>query len=317
MGLDEPAALRRGLRKSRIVVNCAGPYLDTGTRLLEAALDARVTYLDLAGEASHIERIYKEWDRIAKSKGVAVCPGFAAIGTLGDWGAHIIARTLASHLGADSIDALTVTYAHSLLEFFRPSIGSALSAASQYFLSQQTSELMRSVEFPPPFGAGSALKIPGGEEVSIQRHLPIESVRTYIAIDPGGSGNDPINRALAMGHRWLPWLGRIMMSDWGRWHLKFYLPSPENHHPRHSFGALIEGSHSNKAKAVLGITTLDSYIATASIVGMAIEFLLRRRPAVSGVLAPSQLIDPYAAMSVLQDANTIRIYQPVRDDHIR
>src|SRR6266478_6703591 len=48
--IDDPASLDRSLAGAAAVINCAGPFLDTAMPVIEAALRARVHYLDVAAE---------------------------------------------------------------------------------------------------------------------------------------------------------------------------------------------------------------------------------------------------------------------------
>ena len=44
--VDDPASLDRALLGASLVINCAGPFLETAVPLMEAALRARIHYLD-------------------------------------------------------------------------------------------------------------------------------------------------------------------------------------------------------------------------------------------------------------------------------
>jgi short subunit dehydrogenase-like uncharacterized protein len=45
--VDDPTSLDRALDGAAVVINCAGPFLDTATPIIEAALRARIHYLDV------------------------------------------------------------------------------------------------------------------------------------------------------------------------------------------------------------------------------------------------------------------------------
>src|SRR3990172_655644 len=49
-GLDDPAALDAGLRDSRLVLNCAGPFSRTAEPVASACLRRGAHYLDVTGE---------------------------------------------------------------------------------------------------------------------------------------------------------------------------------------------------------------------------------------------------------------------------
>src|SRR4051812_41767664 len=47
---DDPSALDRALVGASAVVHCAGPFLETAAPVIEAALRARIPYLDVTAE---------------------------------------------------------------------------------------------------------------------------------------------------------------------------------------------------------------------------------------------------------------------------
>ncbi|HEV8591053.1 MAG TPA: saccharopine dehydrogenase NADP-binding domain-containing protein, partial [Pyrinomonadaceae bacterium] len=48
--VDDLASLDRAFRDAALVINCAGPFLDTATPVIKAALRAGVHYLDVTAE---------------------------------------------------------------------------------------------------------------------------------------------------------------------------------------------------------------------------------------------------------------------------
>src|ERR1700692_3568915 len=48
--VEDPASLDRALAGSAAVINCAGPFAVTATPVIEAALRARIPYLDVPAE---------------------------------------------------------------------------------------------------------------------------------------------------------------------------------------------------------------------------------------------------------------------------
>lgn len=45
--IDDPASLERAISGAAAVINCAGPFLDTALPVVDAALRARIHYLDV------------------------------------------------------------------------------------------------------------------------------------------------------------------------------------------------------------------------------------------------------------------------------
>ena len=82
--VDDPASLDRALSGSAAVINCAGPFARTAGPIIEAALRARIPYLDVAAEIeANLDSFANHGDG-AREAGVTVFPAMAFFGGLGD-----------------------------------------------------------------------------------------------------------------------------------------------------------------------------------------------------------------------------------------
>src|SRR4029078_5135645 len=81
--VDDPGALRRALGGVDVVVNCAGPFLDTGLPLARAAVAAGAHYLDVTAEQPSVAQLYRELDRPARGARLSVVPAMALYRGLG------------------------------------------------------------------------------------------------------------------------------------------------------------------------------------------------------------------------------------------
>ncbi len=72
--LDDPGALRRGIRGMRAVLHAAGPFVETGLPMMEACLDEGAHYLDITGEVPVFEAAFA-LDGRAREGGVVLMPG--------------------------------------------------------------------------------------------------------------------------------------------------------------------------------------------------------------------------------------------------
>lgn len=61
--------------KANVVVNCAGPYSDTGEILIKACLNTRTDYIDLSHESKFIERMRQKYSDQASKAGVHIING--------------------------------------------------------------------------------------------------------------------------------------------------------------------------------------------------------------------------------------------------
>jgi short subunit dehydrogenase-like uncharacterized protein len=72
--LDNPAAVRAGLKDLGLVLHCAGPFSATCAPMLEACLDVGAHYLDITGEIEVFAHCHAQHER-ARKRGIVVIPG--------------------------------------------------------------------------------------------------------------------------------------------------------------------------------------------------------------------------------------------------
>src|SRR5215469_17068860 len=82
--VDDPASLDHALSGAAAVINCAGPFLDTAGPVIDAALRARIHYLDWAAEQGAVLSAYERFAKSARDTAVVVIPAMAFYGGLGD-----------------------------------------------------------------------------------------------------------------------------------------------------------------------------------------------------------------------------------------
>ncbi|MFE2551182.1 saccharopine dehydrogenase family protein [Streptomyces sp. NPDC059355] len=98
---DDPDALDRALAGAAAVINCAGPFAETAAPVIEAALRARIAYLDVAGEVEAVADTFAGFADRAREAGVVVVPAMAFFGGLGDL---LATAALGEATAADGID---------------------------------------------------------------------------------------------------------------------------------------------------------------------------------------------------------------------
>jgi short subunit dehydrogenase-like uncharacterized protein len=65
-------------------VNCAGPFATTAAPVIEAALRARIPYLDVAAEIEANADTFEQFSDRAREAGIVIMPAMAFYGGLGD-----------------------------------------------------------------------------------------------------------------------------------------------------------------------------------------------------------------------------------------
>ncbi len=98
LALDDPAALNAALAGVDLVLNAAGPFLNTAAPLAEACLAAGVHYLDIGNELQ-VFRILYDLDHRARQAGVTIMPGvgFGVVAT------NCLARHVSDAVGGAAI----------------------------------------------------------------------------------------------------------------------------------------------------------------------------------------------------------------------
>ena len=133
--VHDGAELAAAVRGARLVVACAGPFLQIGEPVLRAAIEAGAHYLDLCGEQAFLRQAYEQQDSRARRAGVVAVPGFAWEIALGDWAASRAADLALGQAGSDlgageaeapdqTLDEIVVGY---LLSHIRASAGTQKS----------------------------------------------------------------------------------------------------------------------------------------------------------------------------------------------
>ena len=180
--IDDPASLDRALDGAAAVINCAGPFLDTALPVVEAALRAQISYLDVTAEQPAVRAIVDR-DADARRAGVTLLPAAAFFGGLAD----LLAT---SAIGAASgIDDISVAVA---LDSWHPTNGTRLTGARNTARRLIVREgALRPIEdaepnrfwtFPAPFGDREVTMVPLSETIVLSRHIEAATIESWIDV---------------------------------------------------------------------------------------------------------------------------------------
>jgi hypothetical protein len=178
--VDDAAALDRALAGCGVLINCAGPFLDTARPLVQAALRAGCAYLDVTAEQASAQAVL-EFDGPARAAGVAVVPAAGFYGGLAD--------LLASALLDEDGEGASLSVGVALSDWW-PTAGTRVTGARNQVprvivdggrivpmpLPAQTREWA----FGGPFGAQAMVELPFSEVVTLAHHFPLRSARSFI-----------------------------------------------------------------------------------------------------------------------------------------
>ena len=183
--IDDAGSLDRALANAVAVINCAGPFLDTATPVIEAALRARIHYLDPAAEQRAVLDVFEQQADAARSADIAVLPGMAFYGGLADL---LATAAMGAWTQADAIDIGVA------LDSWHPTAGTRLTGERNHYRRMVVSDgkLVPLADppptcewtFPAPFGAQPAVALPLSETITISRHLRVRELHSYMNLAP-------------------------------------------------------------------------------------------------------------------------------------
>jgi hypothetical protein len=182
-GLDDPDALTRALEGCAVVINCAGPFLDTARPVIEAALRAGACYLDVTAEQGSARATLEEYDQRAREAGVAVIPAAGFYGGMAD----LLATVL---IGQRVVQETTVAVA---LDHWWPTAGTRITGARNRLprMVVENHQLVPMGQpprnaiwtFDAPFGEQNMVELGFSEIVSIARHLRTRALHSWLNVD--------------------------------------------------------------------------------------------------------------------------------------
>jgi short subunit dehydrogenase-like uncharacterized protein len=179
--IDDPEALNRAFAGGAVVINCAGPFLDTARPVIEASLRAGAGYLDLTAEQASAMDTFERFDGAAQAAGVAVIPAAGFYGGLAD----LLATALAGE--ADGVDELTVAVA---LDHWWPTQGTRktgernrvprLIIRDGNLVPMPLPAAASTWRFGEPHGEQAMVELALSEVITISRHLRTRSLRSHL-----------------------------------------------------------------------------------------------------------------------------------------
>ncbi|MGH2751589.1 MAG: saccharopine dehydrogenase family protein [Actinomycetota bacterium] len=170
------------LEDCRVLLTCVGPFSELGWTAVEAALRARVNYLDSTGESSFVARLIGDYDEHARDAGIAMAPAMGFDEVPGD-----VAATLAAE---------RLERPEMILTYALPSSGSLGTVKSALGILTTSGPWIRDGErvmiapgqrtrwspMPPPLGPKPAVSFPLANGELIPLHLDLRTLELYVTI---------------------------------------------------------------------------------------------------------------------------------------
>lgn len=278
------AGLASAIEDAKVLITCVGPFVELGETAVEAALRARVHYIDSTGEGAFIDRLIAR-DRAARSAGIAMAPAMGFDEVPGD-----CAATLATDgmTGAD----LVLTYA-------LPSSGSRGTVRSTagimttqaawiengHRIGMAAGARSRWSPMPAPLGPKPAISIPLAEAHLAPLHLDLRNLQTYVTSDPFRS---------ALIKAGVPFLRLGLSNEIGKKALGAVvrrLPEgPDVGHRRRGRWTILAEAKSGDMWRNVVVTGRDVYGLTAQFLSAGAMKMASGNLPVTGVVSPVQAV---------------------------
>lgn len=284
--VDDPDSLDRALAGAAAVVNCAGPFATTAAPVIEAALRARVPYLDVAAEIEANADTFAQFADRARAAGVLVVPAMAFYGGLGDL---LVTAAMGDWTAADEAH---VAYG---LSGWQPTAGTRTAGAVSRErrgggrVVYANGRLERRHDDPPAlewaFPAPMGPRVVIGEftmadVVTVPSHLAIPEVRTYMTTEAARDIADPDTPA----------------------------PTAVDAHGRSDQTFLVDVVvHSGEERRRAVARGQDIYAVTAPLVVEAVDRVLSGRTATTGVASAGEVFDARDFLRALSPHITVEL----------
>jgi short subunit dehydrogenase-like uncharacterized protein len=176
--VDDLVALRAAVAGAGVVVSCAGPFTRLGAPLVDAALAAGAHHLDTTGEQRYVRQLFEHLDGPARANGAAVVPAAGFDYVPGDLLAAVVAR------GRGPLRELRLVYDVHGLGATRGTLRSAVAVLAERDVVHEDGGLRPGAAlpergtftFPAPVGRRATVRYPGGEQVTVPRHVDTRRV---------------------------------------------------------------------------------------------------------------------------------------------
>ena len=178
--LDDPGSLEQAFAGCAVVINCAGPFLDTAAPVARAALHAGCHYIDVTAEQASAQASFADFDAPARAAGRVVIPAAGFYGGLAD----LLASALAS---AGDIDEITVAIG---IDRWWPTAGTRKTGERNtvprvVVANGRLAPLAPSAEvpdwaFPAPLGNQPMIDLPFSEVITMAHHLKVGAIRSLL-----------------------------------------------------------------------------------------------------------------------------------------
>jgi hypothetical protein len=279
----DPADLDDALEGASVVINCAGPFVDLGKPVVEAAVRNGVHYLDTTGEQPFILDCRRQFDGAARDAGVLIAPATAFEYATGDCAAAL----LADH----GVRDMTVFYATTGAATSRGTKKSIVRILEQEGFGLCNGELVRRAPASQMYEveiAGRtrpALWFAAGEPVSVPNHHPdVRNVNSALVASTGAA------RVLKMASRAIPKIASVLRPFLDR--VIEHTPSDPHRASDESAKFIVKAVDAHHRGSWVALHGEDPYSLTADIIVEAAARLHEEGAPEAGYTSVAACYDP-------------------------
>lgn len=281
-----PPTLPVIFQKTRLLINCVGPFTDLGDRIVSQAAVAGVHYIDSNNELGFTYRM-QSYSKLASQKQTVLVPACAFEVALSDCASVLLAAGFPGQY--DQADVVYHLPGSSSSLGTRLSTLRTLSTSWIAFRNNGwTGEVpgKRGRRFKLLNGSFPGVSFPGSENVTFPQHLAVNSVTTWMT---GGPGMDIWAPIL------LPYGARLLRSIIGKlalWIAAKNRRSPDDTPVGHPFEIMIQLNQGSQTRS-LSITGHNAYDLSAEILAYTAQTILQPGYNRHGFLHPAGAMDPH------------------------
>ncbi|MGH2701496.1 MAG: saccharopine dehydrogenase family protein [Actinomycetota bacterium] len=299
--------LASALEDCRVLLTCVGPFAEFGWTAVEAALRAKVHYLDSTGEGAFIGELIERYDDEARAAGIAMAPAIGFDEVPGD-----VAATLATE-GFDRPD-IVLTYAippsasHGTIKSaLRIVTGRGPWVVDRKQILISAGQHSRWAPMPPPLGPKPAVSFPLANGHLVPLHIDVNSLRLYVTTSPTRRlALKPILPLIRAGYE-LPGVQALVERGV---EMVQQAEGPDERQRKRWWTILAEARSGDRWRNVT-IMGRDVYGLTAELLASAAMMMAQEDYGRSGVLAPVQAADvDWLEKRLLECDCTIETYAP-------
>jgi hypothetical protein len=179
--INQPTSLDDAFNDAKIIINCAGPFLDTAEPIIQSALRLGKHYIDISAEQKAVLDIFESYSEKAKLSKIVIIPAAAFYGGLGDLLSTAITQDW------NYVDEITI---HVGLDSWHPTKGTRLTGERNHyqrfiFADKRLQPLQQSQsiswDFPHPIKTKEMIAVPLSEIITISRHINVNAINTYLS----------------------------------------------------------------------------------------------------------------------------------------